>query len=92
MGRRINPLDDRHYEAVRLLTSVPRLNLEQIARKVGVDRRTLYRWRQRTDFALLERKIIDDVIKRRVRAWNKRYRPNTASELEFIMRASGILR
>lgn len=45
------PLDERHYLAIELLTTVPTPNLDDIARACTVDRRTLYRWRQRKDFA-----------------------------------------
>ncbi|MFD2876636.1 hypothetical protein ACFTAO_12775 [Paenibacillus rhizoplanae] len=45
------PLDERHYLAIELLTTVPTPNLDDIARACTVDRRTLYRWRLRKDFA-----------------------------------------
>ncbi|RAV03036.1 phBC6A51 family helix-turn-helix protein [Paenibacillus sp. YN15] len=48
--KRRPPLDERHYRAIEMLTRVPRMNYEEIAAELGVDRRTLYRWRERPDF------------------------------------------
>ncbi|CAM4376111.1 phBC6A51 family helix-turn-helix protein [Paenibacillus phoenicis] len=49
-GRPVLPLDERHYLAIELLTTVPTPNLEEIAQACGVSRRQLYTWRQRKDF------------------------------------------
>lgn len=46
------PLDERHMVAIELLANYrTRYTLDEIAEMVTVDRRTLYRWRQRKDFA-----------------------------------------
>lgn len=50
-GRPVTPLDERHYVAIELLTTVPTPNLEEIARACAVSRRQLYTWRKRKDFA-----------------------------------------
>lgn len=56
--KRIRPaLDERHYIAIELLTSVPTPNLADIAQACAVDRRTLYRWRKRSDFDRELRKV-----------------------------------
>lgn len=44
------PLQPYHYRAIDMLTQVPRMNYEEIASELGVNRRTLFRWRQRPDF------------------------------------------
>lgn len=53
------PLDERHMRALSLLSDIPRKNYEEIAAELGIDRRTLYRWRARTDFERELRKEID---------------------------------
>ncbi|MFD0675280.1 MULTISPECIES: phBC6A51 family helix-turn-helix protein [unclassified Paenibacillus] len=45
------PLSPIHYAAVELLAGkYGRKSCEEIAELIGVNRRTLYRWRQRRDF------------------------------------------
>ncbi len=46
------PLDARHYAAIDMLSEMGRNrpNMAIIGRRLSVDRRTLFRWRQRPDF------------------------------------------
>lgn len=53
------PLAERHYRAIELLAEVPRKNYDEIAAAVGIDRRTLFRWRERKDFERELQKAID---------------------------------
>lgn len=91
MARKVEPLDDRHYEAIRLLASVPRLNHEQIARKLRISRMTLYRWRQRPDFARALNRTINDEVKRRFNVHHRRVTEYNADEIESILRITGLL-
>jgi DNA invertase Pin-like site-specific DNA recombinase len=69
---RRTPLSEKHYEAIALLAASGRKRLthERIARKLRINRRTLYRWRQRPDFEQELRKIID----REVNAIHRKFR------------------
>jgi predicted DNA-binding transcriptional regulator AlpA len=78
-GRPISPLDERHYLAIELLTTVPTPNLEEIARACGVDRRTLYRWRQRKDFT----RELDKVQRRKTEEYNRWLR----AKIKYVMTA-----
>lgn len=62
--KRRPPLGERHYKAIDMLSNSRKYgNHAKIARRLGISRMTLYRWRQRPDFqAELEREI-----KRKVR-------------------------
>jgi predicted DNA-binding transcriptional regulator YafY len=55
------PLSGKHYAAIELLAESgrKRLTKEKIARKLGISRRTLYRYRQRSDFEKQLRLAID---------------------------------
>lgn len=91
-GRPASPLDERHYRAIELLTTVPTPNLEEIARACGVDRRTLYRWRQRRDFA----RELDKVQRRKTeeyRRWVKAKIKYTLSarDIEETFRMCGLI-
>lgn len=55
-----HPLDERHLRAISMLANVPTPTLEEVSAAVGVDRRTLYRWRHRKDFDRLLRMTIDE--------------------------------
>lgn len=65
--KRRPPLDERHYRAIEMLTRVPRMNYEEIASELGVNRRTLYRWRNRRDFAKAYRELADAKFKAKFR-------------------------
>lgn len=58
------PLGPLHYAAIELLSACgrDRLTYEQAAAKLGVDRRTIYRWRQCPDFQRVLQKAIDRKI------------------------------
>jgi transposase-like protein len=91
-GRPISPLDERHYLAIELLTTVPTPNLEEIARACGVDRRTLYRWRQRKDFT----RELDKVQRRKTEEYNRWLRAKikyvmTARDIEETFRMCGLI-
>ncbi|WP_371825312.1 phBC6A51 family helix-turn-helix protein [Paenibacillus soyae] len=94
MGRRIDPLTDKHYDAIRLLASLPHRNQEEIAQELSISRRQLYRWRQRSDFDKALRKAIDETVRsrmRRMRVSNIRKTSYDAETLEFMLRSSRIL-
>lgn len=59
------PLDERHYRAIEMLTKVPRMNYEKIAAELAVNRRTLYRWRERPDFQRAYKELSRAVAKAR---------------------------
>lgn len=82
------PLDDRHYLAIELLTTVPTLNLEDIAKQCVVDRRTLYRWRMRKDFERELRKVQQRKIEecRRKMKHNFNARITSARDIEQVFR------
>lgn len=91
-GRPASPLDERHYLAIELLTTVPTPNLEEIARACGVDRRTLYRWRQRKDFT----RELDKVQRRKTEEYNRWLRAKikyvmTARDIEETFRMCGLI-
>lgn len=60
-------LNDKQYAAIAILSQPKRggLTYEQVAEEVGVNRNTLYEWRQQDDFNdALMRKIMRDTIER----------------------------
>lgn len=61
--KKYRPLDERHFRAIEMIADIHRLNYEIIAKRLSVDRRTLYRWRKRKDFAEMLRKTIDRNIR-----------------------------
>jgi DNA invertase Pin-like site-specific DNA recombinase len=71
---RRQPLNEKHYEAIALLAEMGsgrgRLTHEQIARKLRISRRTLYRWRQRPDFD----KALRNVIERESNTWMRAHK------------------
>lgn len=81
-GRPISPLDERHYLAIELLTTVPTLNLDEIAQACGVDRRTLYRWRRRRDFA----RELEKIQRRK----SEEYRRWLNAKIKYVMGAKDI--
>lgn len=90
--RRRAELDDRHYLALELLTTVPTPNLDDIARECSVDRRTLYRWRLRRDFDKAYRELSRHkatVQYRRVKRISSEIR--RVEDIEFILRVNGLL-
>ncbi|WP_336638399.1 phBC6A51 family helix-turn-helix protein [Lysinibacillus fusiformis] len=60
-------LNDKQYAAIAILSQPKRggLTYEQVADTIGVNRNTLYEWRQQDDFNdALMRKIMRDTIER----------------------------
>jgi DNA invertase Pin-like site-specific DNA recombinase len=87
------PLDERHYRAIELL-ALKRVHntLDDIAAGVGVDRRTLYRWRQRKDFDKELRKARRKMIaERRRKIPRTNFRAFTAFELTEWYRSTGVI-
>ena len=91
MARRRDKLSDKHYEAIRMIANKRRETYDDIADKLGISRRQLYRWRQRKDFARLLDRTIEAEVNRRVRVMKKRMRYNDAESIEFILRNTGLL-
>lgn len=65
-GRPVAELDARHYRAITLLAD-GRLSYGEIADRIGIDRRTLHRWRIRKDFDRELRKVMT----RNEREWRR---------------------
>lgn len=86
--RRRGELDDRHYLAIELLTTVPTPNLDDIARHCYVDRRTLYRWRLRKDF---HRELEKAQERKQKRFRVKLSEIRRVEDIEFILRVNGLL-
>lgn len=65
---RRQPLTEKHYEAIALLTASGRMRLtrERIARKLRINRRTLYRWEHRSDFRKELRIAIDRKLREEI--------------------------
>lgn len=90
--RRRAELDDRHYLAIELLTTVPTPNLDDIARACGVDRRTLYRWRLRKDFDKAWRELgRQKAAARYRRVKRKAYEISRVEDIELILRANKLV-
>ncbi|MCM3175941.1 phBC6A51 family helix-turn-helix protein [Paenibacillus sp. MER 99-2] len=90
--RRRADLDDRHYLAIELLTTVPTPNLDDIARTCGVDRRTLYRWRLRKDFDKAWRELSRHKAAFRFRrVKRKAYEISRVEDIELILRANKLV-
>lgn len=91
-GRPASPLDERHYLAIELLTTVPTPNLEEIAQACGVSRRQLYTWRQRRDFA----RELEKVQRRKTEAHRRWLKAKikyvmTARDIEETFRMCGLI-
>ncbi|MEI2284439.1 phBC6A51 family helix-turn-helix protein [Paenibacillus polysaccharolyticus] len=86
--RRRAELDDRHYLAIELLTTVPTPNLDDIARHCYVDRRTLYRWRLRKDF---QRELTKAQERKHKHFRLKLSEIRRVEDFEFIFRAAGLI-
>lgn len=91
-GRPRTPLDIRHYLAIELLTTSPTQNLEDIAKACGVDRRTLFRWRDREDFT----RELNKVQQRKVREYRSLIKTRTkhimaSYDIEELFRACGLI-
>jgi hypothetical protein len=87
------PLDERHYVAIELLTTVPTPNLDEISRICTIDRRTLYRWRQRKDFDKELRKVSRmkfEAVRRR-RGMTRAPVPKTVDGIERLFNDCGFL-
>jgi transposase-like protein len=85
-------LDYRHYQAIELLAYKGKRNYAHIAKEVGVDRTTLFRWRQRKDFSRLYAKRMEQRfrgIKRRRRA--SQPTAMDAQSIENLFRALDII-
>ncbi|MBP1905511.1 hypothetical protein J2Z32_002141 [Paenibacillus turicensis] len=92
-GRPRTPLDIRHYLAIELLTTSPTENLEDIAKACGVDRRTLFRWRERKDFTRELNKVQQRKINEYIRRGKARIKHATASYdyIEELFRACDLI-
>jgi hypothetical protein len=87
-GRPVAPLDVRHYQAIALLAD-GRLGYAETAASVGVDRRTLQRWRQRKDFDKELRKLEGKLANEWRRASRERMRLRTAQDMTWFFDAIG---
>ncbi|WP_449601061.1 phBC6A51 family helix-turn-helix protein [Paenibacillus sp. Marseille-Q9583] len=94
MGRKKRarpPLDERHYLAIELLTTVPTPNLDDIAQACTIDRRTLYRWRQRKDFDKEMRKVSRRKMEARRPRIKRRPLPTTVDGIERLFIDCGFM-
>lgn len=82
-GRPVTPLDERHYQAIALLVSGT-MGYDDVARACGVDRRTLYRWRQRKDFDRALRKAFDKKSNEWMRVMRSRRVPRTVDDIAWF--------
>lgn len=89
-GRPVPPLDARHYRAIALLAE-GRLGYAETAVIVGVDRRTLQRWRQRKDFDRELRKLQTQLANQWRRASRERMRLRTSQDMTRFFDALGVM-
>ncbi|MNM83863.1 hypothetical protein D3C81_959330 [compost metagenome] len=89
-GRPVPPLDERHYQAIALLVA-GRMGYAEIAKAIGVDRRTLHRWRKRKDFDRALRKAFDKHTNEWRRSARVRRWPHTADDIARVFKATGLL-
>lgn len=81
--KRRPPLGDKHLQAIQMLTDRKTYgNHEDIARRLGISRMTLYRWRQRADF----QKALDKAIQMRIR---KRF-GNRRRDASYLLAAAAV--
>ncbi|WP_342438155.1 helix-turn-helix domain-containing protein [Paenibacillus sp. FSL L8-0436] len=87
-GRPVAPMDARHYQAIALLVD-GRMSYCEIADSIGVNRRTLQRWRQRKDFDRELRKLETRIANEWRRATRERMRLRTAQDMTWFFDAIG---
>lgn len=91
--RGLPALDERHYRAIDLLSDLRRggRTLDDIAEELGVDRRTLYRRRQRKDFARLLEREVRRKVRERVPRTQAGYDHHNAKTAEYLLRINDML-
>jgi hypothetical protein len=80
------PLSDIHYAAIALLCDIKRPSHEKIARRLGITRMTLYRYRKRPDF---QRELKREGRRRAdefMRENRERVRVRAAGDIEWFFR------
>lgn len=87
--RPIAPLDERHYLAAALIAS-GECGYGEIALRVGVDRRTLLRWRKRKDFDRELRKARAKIAEEVRKSFGDRKRLKTREDIFEYFGAMGI--
>lgn len=87
--RAVAPLDARHYLAVALIAS-GEYSYGEIASRVGVDRRTLLRWRKRKDFDKELRKARAKIAEEVRKSFGDRKRLKTREDIFEYFGAMGI--
>ncbi|WP_339274469.1 phBC6A51 family helix-turn-helix protein [Paenibacillus sp. FSL W8-0426] len=89
-GRPVAGLDERHRQAIALLAE-GRLRYGEIADRVGVDRRTLHRWRKRKDFERELRKVLARMEREWRRTSRERSRLRSSEDMTWFFSAVGEL-
>lgn len=84
------PLDSRHYRAIELISD-GRHKYGEIAARVGVDRRTLLRWRKRKDFDKELRRARAKTVDEMRKSFGDRKRPKTSADIFEYFGAMGIV-
>lgn len=87
--RALVPLDARHYQAIELIASGYH-KYGEIAQMVGVDRRTLLRWRKRKDFDMELRKARVRIAEKVRKSFGDRKRLKTSEDIREYFAAMGI--
>ncbi|WP_134911396.1 phBC6A51 family helix-turn-helix protein [Paenibacillus sp. IHB B 3084] len=84
------PLSDIHYAAIALLSDVKRPSHKEIARRLGITRMTLYRYRKRPDFQRELKREIKRRTEELMRENRGRARVRAARDIEWFFRESGL--
>ncbi|MCP1186444.1 phBC6A51 family helix-turn-helix protein [Paenibacillus sp. 1781tsa1] len=87
-GRPVAELDARHYRAIALLVDGS-LSYGEIADSIGIDRRTLHRWRKRKDFDRELRKVLTRIEREWRRTTRDRLRLRSAYDMTWFFDAVG---
>lgn len=87
--RALVPLDARHYRAIGLIAGGYH-KYGEIAHMVGVDRRTLLRWRKRKDFDMELRKARVRIAEEVRKSFGDRRRLKTREDIREYFAAMGI--
>lgn len=87
--RALAPLDSRHYRAAELIAAGYH-KYGEIAAMVGVDRRTLLRWRKRKDFDKELRKARVRIGEEIRKSFGERKRLKTREDIRDYFAAMGI--
>ncbi|WP_416293095.1 phBC6A51 family helix-turn-helix protein [Paenibacillus illinoisensis] len=87
-GRPVAILDARHHQAITLLAE-GRLSYGEIADNIGIDRRTLHRWRMRKDFDRELRKVMARNEREWRRTMQSRLRLRSAHDMTWFFDAVG---